>query len=261
MSPELLDPERFGSKNSRPTKESDCYALGMVIYEVLSGQVPFTLDRNFTVMRKVTGGERPVRPEGVKGLWFTDDLWGILKQCWMPQPGDRPSIEAVLQCLERVSRTWKPHASQTDEDAEMGRALTPMSDFSGMAPYFKSYGGFFADHTSDPLLVLTPTVISTHLPAGLNLIPSTPGAAWVVTYEPSAQKAFNVDRVPPRCSSELVFTHRNPPMWCASPDTSQFTFTVPSFPLSTIPLGLRMPLSYVEGGDHKFKFLTQLPQT
>ena len=37
MSPELLDPERFGmpeSEENRPTKQSDCYALGMVIYEV-----------------------------------------------------------------------------------------------------------------------------------------------------------------------------------------------------------------------------------
>ena len=33
MSPELLYPLRFGS-NGRPTRESDCYALGMVIYEV-----------------------------------------------------------------------------------------------------------------------------------------------------------------------------------------------------------------------------------
>lgn len=33
MSPELLDPPRFGS-NGRPTRESDCYALGMVVYEV-----------------------------------------------------------------------------------------------------------------------------------------------------------------------------------------------------------------------------------
>ena len=33
MSPELLDLERFDS-DGRPTRESDCYALGMVIYEV-----------------------------------------------------------------------------------------------------------------------------------------------------------------------------------------------------------------------------------
>ena len=37
MSPELLDPGRFGiphSEGSRPTRQSDCYAFGMVIYEV-----------------------------------------------------------------------------------------------------------------------------------------------------------------------------------------------------------------------------------
>ena len=37
MSPELLDPELFGisqSEDDRPTRQSDCYALGMVIYEV-----------------------------------------------------------------------------------------------------------------------------------------------------------------------------------------------------------------------------------
>ena len=37
MSPELIDPERFGimgSEGYRPTMQSDCYALGTVIYEV-----------------------------------------------------------------------------------------------------------------------------------------------------------------------------------------------------------------------------------
>ena len=37
MGPELLDPERFKvpqPEDNRPTKQSDCYALGMVIYEV-----------------------------------------------------------------------------------------------------------------------------------------------------------------------------------------------------------------------------------
>ena len=37
ISPELLDPESFGepqSEGSRPTNQSDCYAFGMVIYEV-----------------------------------------------------------------------------------------------------------------------------------------------------------------------------------------------------------------------------------
>lgn len=37
MSPELMDPEKFWifeSEDNRPTRQSDCYALGMAIYEV-----------------------------------------------------------------------------------------------------------------------------------------------------------------------------------------------------------------------------------
>ena len=51
MSPELLYPERFGvpeSENNRPTRQSDCYALGMVIYEVgvrMSGSLFADFDR------------------------------------------------------------------------------------------------------------------------------------------------------------------------------------------------------------------------
>jgi len=39
MSPELLDPSHFDS-DGLPSRESDCYALGMVIYEV-SGFLSF----------------------------------------------------------------------------------------------------------------------------------------------------------------------------------------------------------------------------
>jgi len=135
MSPELLDPDQFGIKDSRPTRESDCYALGMVILEVLSGQAPFTPFKDFIVMRKVIEGERPGRPEGAEGTWFTDDLWRTLNRCWETQPGSRPSIEAVLGCLERVSRAWKPPSQQVDEDVEMDEDdwdLTTVSDSSGM---------------------------------------------------------------------------------------------------------------------------------
>ena len=34
MSPELLGPDQFGITDLRPTKQSDYYALGMVVYEV-----------------------------------------------------------------------------------------------------------------------------------------------------------------------------------------------------------------------------------
>ena len=102
-SPELFDPERFGLQDSRPTKKSDCYALGMVILEVLSGQVPFVGDGDFVVVRKVIVGEFPRRPEEA---WFTSGVWALLESCWAPEPPDRPRLEYVLRCLEEASPSW-----------------------------------------------------------------------------------------------------------------------------------------------------------
>jgi len=119
MSPELLDPDRFDFKDGRPTKESDCYALGMVVLEVLTGEVPFARYTSLTVMRKVVDGERPERPQGPEATWFTDDLWGTLEQCWSPQPKTRPTIEAVLECLQRGSVFWQPLPQSVDHNFEV----------------------------------------------------------------------------------------------------------------------------------------------
>ena len=50
MSPELLDPERFGSSDERPTKQSDCYAFGMVVYEVRTDVIVLLSERRGTYM-------------------------------------------------------------------------------------------------------------------------------------------------------------------------------------------------------------------
>jgi len=105
MSPELLDPE---IEVHRRTIYSDCYALGMVMYEVLSGHIPFYRYANLVVVGKVVKGEHPERPRGREGVWFTDDLWKVLEHCWWSQPEGRPSTEDVLLCLENVSRFWTP---------------------------------------------------------------------------------------------------------------------------------------------------------
>ena len=100
MSPERLNPIQFGLKDGRPTKESDCYALGMVVLEVLSGQVPFTEDpSDFTAMQKILDGVRPERPQGIEGVCFTDELWVMLQRCWLSRPAHRPTAEGILECL------------------------------------------------------------------------------------------------------------------------------------------------------------------
>lgn len=127
MGPELLDPEKFGLDNSRPTKESDCYALGMVVYEVLSCQPPFASSKDHVVVRKVIEGERPERPKGAIEAWFAEDLWEMLCQCWETRAQSRPSIEAVLKCLDRVSGTWRPLPLEVERVVEEDESIWDLS--------------------------------------------------------------------------------------------------------------------------------------
>lgn len=100
MSPELLEPGKFGLSGGRLTRESDCYTLGMVMYEVLSGHAPFAEQAPYTVILKVLSGKRPERPRGETGKLLTDAIWDVMELCWKAEPRERATAKVVLRCLE-----------------------------------------------------------------------------------------------------------------------------------------------------------------
>jgi len=130
MSPELLYPGGFNLKDSRPTKQSDIYAMGMVIYEVLSGQFPFPRCKEAVVIQKVLGGERPQRPQGPRGIWFRDGLWEMMELCWKAERDDRPSLNALRQCLESVRRPSVPPSPTPTVDEDVGTETDDLLDFT-----------------------------------------------------------------------------------------------------------------------------------
>ena len=108
MSPELLDTSRSGSKG-RPTRESDRYALGMVIYEVgrlysshwslidpyqvLTGLRPFYNLYSYSPVIAVARGERPGEPRDAESLGFSNRLWELVRRCWSESSSARPHQE------------------------------------------------------------------------------------------------------------------------------------------------------------------------
>jgi len=110
MSPELLDPQSFGLKKSRPTRESDCYALGMVTYEIISEQAPFAPSK--APVLNILRGNRPERrPQ------FTDDMWGTLGLCWKHQPSERINARTALLRFEETPLPSQPTSPNTNGDA------------------------------------------------------------------------------------------------------------------------------------------------
>jgi serine/threonine protein kinase len=135
MSPELINPGKFGLEDNRPTKESDLYALGMVIYKVLSGRRPFAKYKHSAIADAVLAGRRPGRPRGKDGKLFTDEIWGALELCWKDQPQDRISASAVLLCLEGDPPPLGP-SFNIDGDAETGNGDWSDTDSGMFSPFY-----------------------------------------------------------------------------------------------------------------------------
>ena len=120
-----MSPELFDLSSDSPTRKSDCYALGVVIYEVLSGLPPFSRHGDFWVLARIMKGEHPERLQGGR---FSDGIWEMLERCWEYRPTDRPSLDVVLRHLHDAAPQWSPPPdTEADEDGE-GDSDWSMSD-------------------------------------------------------------------------------------------------------------------------------------
>jgi hypothetical protein len=153
-SPELLNPTKFGVTENIFTKQSDCYALGMVIYEVLSGQQPYAPSEGPGLLQKVLDGERPERPHGSQGVGFTDSIWQTLERCWDPDPDCRPRLNIVLRCLQEFTKQSRSSYGEihTETDTYDRSDDTSTSD-SGMC---------CSAHLRSPVHLVAPVPSTTH---------------------------------------------------------------------------------------------------
>ncbi|KIO28309.1 hypothetical protein M407DRAFT_71942, partial [Tulasnella calospora MUT 4182] len=116
QSPELL---RDGS---RRTFQSDVYAFGITIYEVLSGEEPYS--HHNALVPIITGvlfeGERPpTEPSsGLDGSSYSQ-FWDEAARCWAEDPTERPSMFDVLRSLDHHRAESFITARQIDLEAKL----------------------------------------------------------------------------------------------------------------------------------------------
>jgi len=88
------------------TKMSDMWAFGMVIYELLSGQIPyFEKKADARVILAICSGEIPTRPiTDRRFASLSDVLWRICCYCWRRNPEKRPTADDIEYLLNSRSR-------------------------------------------------------------------------------------------------------------------------------------------------------------
>ena len=98
--PGYMSPEQVSGKRALIGPATDIYALGVILYELLTGQLPFQGESTLEVLRAVTS-EEPVRPRRVRpGL--PRDLQAVTLHCLEKEPAHRyPSALALAEDLQR----------------------------------------------------------------------------------------------------------------------------------------------------------------
>ena len=132
MAPELLVPEKFGL-DGRVSKQADVYAFGMVVYEVLTGRIPFAGEGRgiAEIVLRVMEGRRPIKPENAEDIGFGRGTWKLVERCWDENRDRRPTVEGISKHFKRVARTSQvvpPGSATFTRVVEVEHPTTPEPD-------------------------------------------------------------------------------------------------------------------------------------
>lgn len=73
-------------------------------------------------------GIRPYKPEAAGNLGLVDELWDTLERCWNEKQEERPDLEIVRDCLDKVALMWhsqhRPLILSDDGTSSYGSTVT-----------------------------------------------------------------------------------------------------------------------------------------
>jgi eukaryotic-like serine/threonine-protein kinase len=128
--PHYMAPEQ--AKGAAVDHRADIYALGVMLFELVTGHVPFDAETPFGVLTQHINAEPP--PVSALNPKISSGLEAIVMKCLAKKPDNRyPSMEALIEEIDRVERGAMPVARREMTQRAMARTLP-----SSIPPSFQS---------------------------------------------------------------------------------------------------------------------------
>eukprot|EP01119_Soliformovum_irregulare_P017898 TRINITY_DN5391_c0_g1_i1.p1 TRINITY_DN5391_c0_g1~~TRINITY_DN5391_c0_g1_i1.p1 ORF type:complete len:569 (-),score=197.91 TRINITY_DN5391_c0_g1_i1:16-1722(-) len=100
IAPEVLNNEKYSYK-------ADVYSFGIVLWELLTAQSPFSEMRSFEIPQAVINGIRPAIPDVPKEDEPTHAYIRIMQQCWNGNPSNRPTFDELVRIYEEMIKAMQ----------------------------------------------------------------------------------------------------------------------------------------------------------
>ncbi|MCU0693906.1 MAG: protein kinase [Polyangiaceae bacterium] len=114
-SPKYLTPEQIQGRGVDP--RTDIYALGIVMYEMTTGRVPFNKDRPIKTLIAHVSEEPPPLAEANPSVTLSPLFEQIVYRCIAKNPNDRfGSINEVLHALSVTPKSLRPDTNPATSD-------------------------------------------------------------------------------------------------------------------------------------------------
>ncbi|MCB9545779.1 MAG: serine/threonine protein kinase [Myxococcales bacterium] len=238
--PEYMAPEQ--ARGERVDGRSDIYALGCLLYELLTGDPPFVGSNKLQVMHR-QASEKPRPPsEGVAGI--PPALEAITLKCLEKRPADRfSSTDEFIAALEHAFGTERPTpvpppvrlretrvpAQARGVEADTALTITDDRDQPTSLPTER----VLIDHTPPPRTTVVPPDRSALFIVGGIFVAAVALAAWLFGAD-DAVDAPEVNRVVTAAPATQEDATRPPPD-AALPDAAPPTAAPPSAPPTAPP--------------------------
>jgi len=101
-----IAPEIFQKKHY--SEKADVYSFGIILWELLTREMPYGPVESFSVPLLVLKGERPAIPRDTTKQWR-----GLIVKCWHHKPIRRPSFEEITRHLITMHSDMKVELART----------------------------------------------------------------------------------------------------------------------------------------------------